>query len=73
MTETKEWVLKAADRCDESMCYARANVRLVAVDGLLEFCSHHYERHLRLGAEEKFAKAFYQIIDERDRPDEEQY
>lgn len=67
MIETKEYVLQAIDRCDEPMCHAQAYVRLLAIDGFLDFCGHHYERHLKLGAKEKFDKIFYEIIDERER------
>jgi hypothetical protein len=67
MTETKEYVLLAADRCDEPMCYAQAYVRLLGIGGFLDFCGHHYERHLKLGAGPKFEKSFYEIIDERER------
>jgi hypothetical protein len=67
MVETKEYVLLATDRCDEGMCYAQAYVRLVAPDGFLDFCGHHYKRHLSLGAGPKFEKIFYEIIDERER------
>jgi hypothetical protein len=67
MVETREWVLLATDRCDEGMCYAQAHVRLLAPDGFLDFCGHHYERHLKLGAGPKFDKIFYEVIDERER------
>lgn len=67
MVETKEYVLKATDRCDEGMCYAQAYVRLLAPDGFLDFCGHHYQRHLSLGAGPKFEEIFYEIIDERER------
>jgi hypothetical protein len=67
MVETKDWVLLATDRCDEGMCYAQAYIRLVAPDGFLDFCVHHYDRHLSLGAGPKFDKAFYEVIDERER------
>lgn len=70
MVETKEWVLQATDRCDEGMCYAQAYVRLVAPDGFLDFCGHHYQRHLSLGAGPKFDKIFYEVIDERERLEE---
>ena len=70
MTETKEYILLATDRCDEPMCNAQAYIRLLAVDGFLDFCVHHYERHLKLGAGPKFEKSFYQIIDERERLEE---
>lgn len=68
MVETKEWVLQATDRCDEGMCYAQAYVRVVGVGGSLDFCVHHYDRHLRLpGGKEKMEAAFFQVIDERER------
>jgi hypothetical protein len=68
MTETKEWVLQATDRCDEGMCYAQAYVRAKAIDGELDFCVHHYDRHLKLpGGAEKMAAFAFEVIDERER------
>lgn len=65
-----EWTLTANDRCDAN-CSAQAFVKVVGVSGELFFCSHHYNNITNNAVGyanlEKFA---YQIIDERDRLNE---
>lgn len=63
MTETKEFVLTALDRCDYRDCGAQAYVLLKGMAGELTFCSHHYNS---LDSQKLGAFAF-ETIDERDR------
>ena len=42
MAETKEKVLKIADRCDR--CGAQAFVLAKGIQGILFFCGHHYNK-----------------------------
>jgi hypothetical protein len=42
MTETKEKVLKIADRCDR--CNAQAFILARGIQGELLFCNHHYNK-----------------------------
>jgi len=63
MTQTKEEIkyeLTALDRCDR--CSAQAYVKAVGVSGELYFCGHHFA-----GMEESLSKWAFEIIDERDR------
>jgi hypothetical protein len=63
MTKTKEeiqYYLTAVDRCDR--CSAQAYVRATGVSGELYFCGHHFA-----GMEESLSKWAFEIIDERDR------
>jgi hypothetical protein len=63
MTKTKEEIkyeLTALDRCDR--CSAQAYVKAVGVSGELYFCGHHFA-----GMEESLSKWAFEIIDERDR------
>jgi hypothetical protein len=63
MTKTKEeiqYYLTAVDRCDR--CSAQAYVRATGVSGELYFCGHHFA-----GMEESVSKWAFEIIDERDR------
>jgi hypothetical protein len=63
MTKTKEEIkyeLTALDRCDR--CSAQAYVKAVGVSGELYFCGHHFA-----GMEESVSKWAFEIIDERDR------
>ncbi|MCI7304664.1 MULTISPECIES: DUF7455 domain-containing protein [Trueperella] len=53
-------VLTAADRCDA--CNAQAYVRVELSSGQLQFCAHHWRKHMP--ALEKVA---INIIDETDR------
>ena len=63
MPKTKEeiqYYLTAVDRCDR--CSAQAYVRATGVSGELYFCGHHFA-----GMEENVSKWAFEIIDERDR------
>ena len=63
MTKTKEEIkyeLTALDRCDR--CSAQAYVKAVGVSGELYFCGHHFA-----GMEENLSNWAFEIIDERDR------
>jgi hypothetical protein len=63
MAQTKEeiqYYLTAVDRCDR--CSAQAYVRATGVSGELYFCGHHFA-----GMEESVSKWAFEIIDERDR------
>jgi hypothetical protein len=65
----KDYVLNAQDRCDR--CNAPAYVKIIGKVGDLLFCGHHYNKAMdnAVGYENmmKFAE---EIIDERDRLDE---
>jgi len=68
-TKEKEWVLDATDRCDS--CQAQAYVRVVGVTGDLLFCAHHYNKIMdNAVGYDKMMKFAYQILDERERLDE---
>jgi hypothetical protein len=43
MNETKEKVLKIADRCDR--CNAQAFILAKGIQGELYFCGHHYNKN----------------------------
>jgi hypothetical protein len=63
MPKTKEeiqYYLTSVDRCDR--CSAQAYVRATGVSGELYFCGHHFA-----GMEESLSKWAFEIIDERDR------
>ena len=63
MPKTKEeiqYYLTALDRCDR--CSAQAYVRATGVSGELYFCGHHFA-----GMEENVSKWAFEIIDERDK------
>jgi hypothetical protein len=63
MTKTKEEIkyeLTTLDRCDR--CSAQAYVKAVGVSGELYFCGHHFA-----GMEDSLSKWAFEIIDERDR------
>jgi hypothetical protein len=63
MTKTKEEIkyeLTALDRCDR--CSAQAYVKAVGVSGELYFCGHHFA-----GMEDSLSKWAFEIIDERDK------
>jgi hypothetical protein len=63
MPKTKEeiqYYLTAVDRCDR--CSAQAYVRATGVSGELYFCGHHFA-----GMEDSLSKWAFEIIDERDR------
>jgi hypothetical protein len=64
--ETKEWVLKATDRCDS--CAAEALVKVSGINGELMFCGHHYNKIM--DNPEGYAKMMsfmISITDERDK------
>ena len=58
--EGDQGLLTAADRCDQ--CGARAYVRFFTASGVLELCTHHFNRH-----EQTIINAGYVIHDERHR------
>jgi len=62
--ETKEWVLKATDRCDS--CAAEALVQVVGLNGELLFCGHHYNKIMdNPVGYEKMMKFAITVTDER--------
>jgi hypothetical protein len=70
MTETpvqsKEWLLKATDRCDS--CAAEALVQVTGLNGELLFCGHHYNKIMNNPSGYKKMMSFMiTIIDERDK------
>ncbi len=68
MTEVKEWVLTANDRCDAADCGAQAYVKATGVTGALLFCGHHYEKVVNNAVGyDKMMKFAYEIVDERER------
>lgn len=68
MTETKEYVLTANDRCDAQQCGAQAYIKATGVSGELLFCGHHYEKIVNNAVGyDKMMKFAYEIVDERER------
>ena len=66
MVETKEWVLKAIDRCD--VCGVQAYVQVKGVTGELLFCGHHYNKIVDTPAGYDKMMAFaFEIINEQER------
>ncbi len=64
--ESKEWVLKATDRCDS--CAAEALVQVTGLNGDLLFCGHHYNKIMNNPESYKKMMSFMiTIIDERDK------
>lgn len=63
MSETKEFILTAADRCDGKECGAQAYVLVRGISGELMFCAHHFNKTDK----EKLEAFAFEIIDERDR------
>lgn len=61
-------VLSNTDICEQPHCYDAAEVRVLAKSGgYLDFCAHHYDRHLKLpGGKEKMEAFALEVIDERD-------
>lgn len=59
--------MTSKDICDEPHCYDQAEVRAMAkTGGYLEFCAHHYDRHLKTEKGARNMAAFAaEIIDER--------
>ncbi len=67
LEDTKQWILKATDRCDAE-CSAQAYIIVKGVSGELMFCSHHYNKFINDQASSEKLKAFaYEIIDETER------
>lgn len=63
---TKEWLLKATDRCDS--CKAEALVEVTGLDGSLMFCGHHYNSIINdKDGYEKMMSFMISIVDERDK------
>jgi hypothetical protein len=63
---TREWTLKATDRCDS--CAAEALVRVTGINGELMFCGHHYNKVMDNPEGYKKMMAFaLTILDERDK------
>jgi len=68
LLEAQEWTLTANDRCDSGDCTAQAYVQVTGVTGDLFFCSHHYNKIMDSGTGyDKMMKFAYQILDERER------
>lgn len=68
--KTPEWTLDATDRCDK--CGAQAYVKVIGMSGDLLFCAHHYNKIMdNAVGYDKMMKFMYQIVDERDRLDED--
>jgi hypothetical protein len=68
---SKEWTLTSNDRCDAAKCSAQAYVHVIGVTGDIMFCSHHYGSiESNPLANEKIINFAYQIIDERERLNE---
>jgi hypothetical protein len=63
---TKEWVLKATDRCDS--CAAEALVKVSGISGELMFCGHHYNKIMdNAEGYKKMMSFMISVIDERDK------
>jgi hypothetical protein len=63
---TKEWVLKATDRCDS--CAAEALVKVTGLSGDLTFCGHHYNKIMDNPEGYKKMMSFaLTVLDERDK------
>lgn len=70
LSKTPNWVLTALDRCDG--CGAQAYVKVTGVSGELLFCNHHYNKIMdNAVGYDKMMKFAYQILDERERLDED--
>ena len=63
MTEVKEFILSATDRCDGKECGAQAYVLVRGISGELMFCAHHFNKTDK----EKLEAFAFEIIDERER------
>lgn len=71
LTKAVEWELTSEDRCDSGECTAQAYVQVTGVTGDLLFCAHHYNKIMDSGSGyEKMMKFAYQILDERERLEE---
>jgi hypothetical protein len=67
--QTKEYILKAIDRCDS--CGAQAYVQVKGSTGDLLFCGHHYDKIMNNpDAYTKMMAFMLEVVDERDRLNE---
>ena len=66
LTDSKQFVLTALDRCDR--CSSQAYVLVKGMAGELMFCSHHYNKIMndKVGYQ-KMVDFMFEIVDERDR------
>jgi hypothetical protein len=63
---SKEWVLKATDRCDS--CAAEALVKVTGLSGDLVFCGHHYNKIMDNPEGYKKMMSFaLTVVDEREK------
>jgi hypothetical protein len=66
VSEVKEWVLRATDRCDS--CAAEALVQVTGLNGDLMFCGHHYNKIMsNVEGYAKMMKFAITITDEREK------
>jgi len=62
----KRWTLDTSHRCD--VCGSQAYVQTIGTTGDLLFCAHHYDGILNNEkAQEAMTRFAYQIIDEREK------
>ena len=67
--DTKEWILKATDRCDS--CAAEALVQVSGINGELLFCGHHYNKIIdNKDGYKKMMSFMISIVDERKKLDQ---
>ena len=67
--DTKEWILKATDRCDS--CAAEALVQVSGINGELLFCGHHYNKIMdNKEGYKKMMSFMISVIDERKKLDQ---
>lgn len=67
--DTKEWILKATDRCDS--CAAEALVQVSGINGELLFCGHHYNKIMdNKDGYKKMMSFMISIVDERKKLDQ---
>jgi len=65
-SKSKEWILKATDRCDS--CAAEALVQVTGLNGDLLFCGHHYNKIMNnKDGYQKMMSFAITVIDERDK------
>jgi hypothetical protein len=65
-SNSKEWILKATDRCDS--CSAEALVQVSGIEGVLLFCGHHYNSIMNNpDGYKKMMSFMISVIDERDK------
>ena len=71
LAEAVQWELTSEDRCDSEACTAQAYVQVTGVTGDLLFCAHHYNNIMdNAVGYDKMMKFAYQILDERERLEE---